>query len=212
MSEIDGVSPNTSEFKLEELNAAFAKSWMWLLACGIAIAILGVAALVMPIASTLAVSVVVASYLGACGILYLIEAFKFRHQYGYFGRFFLAILALAISANIYFEPALGLSSLTLALATYFLVASSIKWSQAILMTSRPARFWSFMSATITFAVGVFVVFDWPLSALQTPGILLGIEFLFSGAGLIGVAMVTHRQHRNVRDDYSAGLEPLSVGP
>lgn len=180
---------------LKDATASMGRHWGWMLAGGIAYVILGIVALSVPVASTVGLTYAIAAILVVSGVVNFIQAFKLRHEQGGLIRFLQSVLALAVGVFIFAYPGLGMLGLTIAMAFYFLVGSTMHWILAGAMAKGSPRGWLFVSAICSFVLGIYIIFTFPISALWVPGTLLGIEFLFSGASLIGLAFAARKLHK-----------------
>ena len=192
---------------LEEATAALGKHWGWLLAIGIAYVVLGVVSLTVPWATTLGLTFALAGFFVASGILMMIHAIRTRREQGALIRFLQSILALALGAIMFWWPGLGMLGITLALSFYFLVDGALHWIFASAMAPGHARRWTYVSAITAFVLGVYIIMTFPISALWVPGILLGINFLTSGAGLIGLAFTTRKLNRAAQEVDTSRASP-----
>lgn len=185
---------NTTFNEFIENRPLSSKNWGWLLAIGILLVLLGIVALAMPIASTASLMVAVASLLVVGGIIHLVNAFKLRHFHGSFLRFFQAIIAIIGGALMFRYPAGGMLSIAVLLSFYFFSSAAF---QLVLSSSQETQggIWGFIGATLSFLLGLYIVMSFPFSALWVPGVVLAIEFIYSGAAMIAVAASVRKVDR-----------------
>jgi uncharacterized membrane protein HdeD (DUF308 family) len=174
------------------------KHWGWLLAAGMAYVPLGIISMVVPVASSFALTVVLSGVLLGAGVIHLIQAIKLRHESGRLIRFLQSILALVVGAIIFIYPSIGMMGIALTLSFYFLLGAAMQWLLATMMPPGGARGWVYASAVVSFIIGIYIVVTFPMSAFWVPGTLLGIELIFLGFGLIGFALSIREPNKTSR--------------
>jgi uncharacterized membrane protein HdeD (DUF308 family) len=163
-----------------------AKNAGWLIALGVVTVIAGFLAMGSPLASGLAVVVLIGIALVIGGVSRIIGAFRA----GSFGQGALAfiggIITFVAGLAMTGRPGIGLTTLTLILGVY-LVVDGI--SSAILAFHvRPEKGWGSMlfSAVMGLLLGFLLLREWPLSGLWAIGTLTGVNLLFSGFSMISI--------------------------
>lgn len=178
--------------RLEEGTTGLGKNWGWLLAAGLAFILFGVVAISWPIASTFGLAVALASVLAITGVLLMIQAVKMRFEHGAPMRFVHALLLLLTGGVIFFYPGIGMLGISVMLTAYFFLGAVVQWLAAQALAPDRARIWVYLNSLASFLLGIYMLFTFPVSVLWVPGMLLGIEFLIHGGGLIGLAWVVRK--------------------
>jgi uncharacterized membrane protein HdeD (DUF308 family) len=156
---------------------------------GIAVVILGVLSLLAPLVTGLTISVLVGVLLLAAGVARMVWAFGA----GSFGRGLLAFLlgALSVGAGLLMlsRPLLGLATIALVLAAYFVVDGVVEIVAAF--RARPRRGWGWLlfGGIASLLLGILIYEQWPISGVWAVGVLVGIRLLFAGWGMIGLGAV-----------------------
>jgi uncharacterized membrane protein HdeD (DUF308 family) len=158
--------------------------WGAIVAFGALLMIMGAAALIFAVASTLAIVTL-------NGVLFLIggvaEIGVGMHAKAW-GRFFLWVLggALYIAAGVLciLNPALAAGILTLLLGAGLIAAGVVRAVLAFELPSGARRPMLFVAAAMTFLLGLIIVIHWPLSSVYALGTLLGVDLLVHGAGWV----------------------------
>ena len=152
----------------------------WSIALGVLITLLGIVAIMAPLATgVVAVSILAWTAIFA-GIAQIVDAFQVHSG----GRTFLEVIlgAVYIAAGIYLvsNPVAGLLSLTLLLGCLLLGYGVIAVVLAFQM--RPAKGWGWVlfDAVVTVLVGLMIVAQWPSNSVWVIGTLFGISILSSG--------------------------------
>jgi uncharacterized membrane protein HdeD (DUF308 family) len=158
-------------------------------ALGIATIIFGLIALFWPMVSGLTVTAVVGVLLIAAGIARTIFAFKAES----FGRGVLVFLfgGLSILCGVVMlaRPLFGLASLTILLASYFLVDGIFEIVAAFKVRGERGWFWLAVGGIVSIALAYLIAREWPLSGAWAVGILVGIRLIFAGWSMIALGAV-----------------------
>ncbi|MBV8683338.1 MAG: DUF308 domain-containing protein [Caulobacteraceae bacterium] len=160
---------------------------MWL---GLAFLVIGIAALVFPMISTLAATLLVGWILIFSGVASLFGAFSIRGAGPFFGALLFGLLALAAGVFILARPLGGALAITLCLAILFMIQGAFE--AVLAFELRPARgwFWMLISAVASVIVALVIIAGWPGVSLIALGIIIGVNFISSGLAylLLGGAL------------------------
>lgn len=165
--------------------------WMYVL-LGVGFIILGVLAIVLPVAAAFAVSQLIGILLLIGGGVHFVYTLK-RHQSA--GRVALGLIvsALYVIAGLILlaHPFAALLSLTLFLAAFLLVAGIFKVIAAVEGYGSPHWGWTLASGVLTFVLGVLMWTQWPGFAAWAVGLLIGIDLIFMGWMAIAIGIGMH---------------------
>jgi len=156
--------------------------WGWYLASGIALAAIGIFAMISGYSGTLASVTLIGAVLMAAGLVGLVAAFRARGA----GHIILYLLAAAldfvVGLMLVEHPDSGALTLTLLLALAFVGGGLFRFFAANLLQV-PHYGWIAFSGIVTFALGIFLWVHWPVSAEWFIGFAVGLNFLVSGIAL-----------------------------
>ena len=159
-------------------------------ALGIVIAIAGILAIVSPFVAGLSVTIAVGVLLIVSGVSRLFLAFKM----GSFGKgllmFLLGVLTLIAGGYLVARPGMGLATLTLFLAAYFLVDGVFEIIWAFRLRPIKGWGWQLFSGIATLVLGVMIWRQFPESALWAVGLLVGIHMIFAGSSITSICGAT----------------------
>lgn len=153
---------------------------------GLATTIFGVLCLFAPGLSGLGVTVFVAVLMIAAGIARLVYAFKA----GSFGKglltFLFGGLSILVGVVMMARPLVGLQSLTMVLAAFFVADGLVEMIMAFKV--RPTRGWGWMlfGGLASLILAGLIIYEWPYSGEWAIGILLGIRLIFAGTSMIAL--------------------------
>jgi len=156
------------------------------MALGIVIAIAGVLAIISPFVAGLSVTIVVGVLLIVSGVSRLFLAFKM----GSFGQgllmFLLGVVTVIAGGYLVARPGMGLATLTLFLAAYFLVDGvfAIVWAFRL----RPIKGWGWQlfSGIAAIVLGIMIWRQFPVSGMWAVGTLAGVHMLFGGSSMASI--------------------------
>jgi uncharacterized membrane protein HdeD (DUF308 family) len=165
--------------------------WGWLLVLGIAMMILGLIALSMTFAATLAAVWALGVVLLVGGVFEFMNAFQKGRHGDLWMHLFSGILDIVCGALLIAFPGTGAAGLTFILAIFFLVGGPVRVFSA-LMLRLPNKGWAIFSGIIDFLLGVVLLVSWPFSAFWFLGTLVGIALIFRGIWWSSFAFSVHQ--------------------
>jgi uncharacterized membrane protein HdeD (DUF308 family) len=193
---VQPLSPADLEASLIASRRLIAEKWGWFLALGIALIVVGFAAIVFPLLSTIAAKIMLGWLFLVGGVLLVIHAFSAQGWRGFLWSLLIGILYLVAGGYLAFFPLTGL--LTLALLLVILFAAEGIFEIIMAFRVRPHEGWGFLllSGIAALAVAVLIALDLPGSATWALGLLVGINLLFSGWSYVFLALAGKRAHES----------------
>jgi len=151
---------------------------------GLVTVILGILAMMAPMISGLAVTVVIAVVLVAAGIAKTWYAFSADTFWQGTGQFLFGGLTALAGVVIFARPLLGLASITMVLVVYFLVDGIVGVVYGF--RAKPLKGWGWMvfSGLAAIVLSILVWREWPVSGMWAIGILVGARLVMSGWAMI----------------------------
>jgi Uncharacterized conserved protein len=166
---------------MTQTNAAVGGHFRWL---GIALIVLGIAAILTPAAAGSAVVVVIGIILlgaGAAGAIRGLQAATGMEKVlGLVVGIVTALAGVAVLGN----PLFGLGLLTLLLAGYFLVDGACKIVVSFRFRPASGWVWLLISGGLSLVLGVLIWSQWPMSGLWAVGVLVGLNLISTGFVLL----------------------------
>jgi uncharacterized membrane protein HdeD (DUF308 family) len=172
------------------VTGALADGWRFLLIEGIILVLLGAAAIIVPPIATLAVEIILAWLFFISGIVGLVMTFMMRHAPGFWWSLFSAVLGIAAGAVLIGWPVSGAVSLTLILIAFFILEGIATIMYALEHKRELSGRWGLLLASgiVDLALAAIIFAGLPGTAAWAIGLLVGINMLFGGAALIGLAL------------------------
>jgi uncharacterized membrane protein HdeD (DUF308 family) len=164
--------------------------WKALLIEGILLVIFGLAAIIVPPAASLAVTILLGWLFLISGIAGLALTFWAREMPGFWWSLISAALAVLAGGILLAQPAQGTLTLTIVVGAYFLAEGVATIMYALEHRRELSGRWSWMlvAGLMDILIAVIIITGLPGSALWAIGLLVGINLLFGGSTLIGVAL------------------------
>jgi len=173
-----------------EMNAAVRAHWKAFLFEGILLVVLGLAAMIVPPLASLAVAIFLGWMLLIAGVAGLALTFWARQMPGFWWSLISAALAIGAGMILLAKPAQGVLTLTIVVGAYFLAEGVATIMYALEHRRELSERWSWMlfSGVLDILISAIVITGFPGSAEWAIGLLVGINLLFGGASLIGMAL------------------------
>jgi uncharacterized membrane protein HdeD (DUF308 family) len=182
--------PNDINKLQSDMSAAVEAHWKAFLFEGILLAVLGLAAIVVPPLASLAVTIFLGWMFLISGIGGLIVTFWARHMPGFWWSLISAALAVLAGMILLARPVQGILTLTIVVGAYFLAEGVATIMYALEHRRELSERWSWLlfGGLMDIVIAFLIIAGLPGSADWAIGLLVGINLLFGGATLIGVAL------------------------
>jgi uncharacterized membrane protein HdeD (DUF308 family) len=182
--------PNDFEKMQSEMSAAVKAHWKAFLFEGILLAVLGLAAMILPTFASLAVTIFLGWMFLISGIGGLIVTYWARNMPGFWWSLISAALAVLAGGILLARPMQGVLTLTIVVGAYFLAegVASIMYALEHRRELTGRWSWILVAGLMDILIAFIVIAGLPGSAEWVLGLLVGINLLFGGATLIGMAL------------------------
>lgn len=162
-------------------------NWGWLLVLGIVMVVLGVIALFIMPAATIATVLVLGWLLMISGVIEMVHAIRVRRWGGLFLHLIGGVLGILVGLLVVTHPIAGALAWTLLFASFFTVIGLFRLIAAIQLKFSNWG-WAVFDGIITLALGVLLWAEWPWSGFWFVGLALGISLLLRGWSYIMLAL------------------------
>ena len=176
------------------MSAAVREHWKAFLIEGILLVILGLAAIIVPPMASLAVTIFLGWMFLISGVAGLALTFWARALPGFWWSLISAVLALGAGIVLLAQPVQGALTLTIVVGVYFLAEGVATIMYALEHRRELSERWSWLlfGGIMDLLIAAIIITGLPGSALWAVGLLVGINLLFGGATLIGVALAARK--------------------
>lgn len=189
----------------EMLNRAIHENWQLLLAQGIILSILGLAAIIVPPLAGLVTTFFVGLMLFAGGIVGLVVTIGRRRAPGFWWSLLSSIAAIIAGGVIIWNPAIGLISLTSLMIAYFIINGLLAIVLSLQHRSRRSGRWSWLLAygIVDLVIAGLLIAGMPDALTWALGLVIGIDLLFGGGALIAMALAAREPAQGAEFDRPA---------
>jgi uncharacterized membrane protein HdeD (DUF308 family) len=181
--------PSESDIARSVANAIHAH-WGLFLFEGIMLVILGAAAIIVPEIATLAFTLLIGWLFLVSGGVGLVTTFWMRNVPGFWWALLSAVVSIAAGIVLIRWPINGTVSLTLVLIAFFAIEGIATLMYAIEHKTQLSSRWGWMlfSGIVDLILAGIIFAGLPGSATWALGLLVGINMLFGGTAMIGMAL------------------------
>jgi len=159
---------------------------------GVLLICLGVLAIGSPLIAALAVNVLVAWLLLLAGLVHVIVAFHAREAGSVIWRLLVGLAYICFGGYLIARPAVGVASLTLLLASLFLIEGI--FDIVLFFAARPVMrsTWFLLDGIVTLLLGAMIYMQWPSSSAWAIGTLVGVSLIFSGVTRLMMSLAVRK--------------------
>jgi uncharacterized membrane protein HdeD (DUF308 family) len=172
------------------LVSAIHEHWGLFLTEGIILVILGIAAILVPVIATLAFTLVIGWLFLISGGVGLVTTFWMRQAPGFWWSLASAVIGIVAGILLLAQPITGTLSLTLILIAFFVLEGIATIMYAIDHRSQLSGRWIWMLASgiVDLILAGIIFAGLPGTAAWALGLLVGINMVFGGTAMIGMAL------------------------
>ena len=173
-----------------KMSAAVREHWKAFLIEGILLVVLGLGAMIVPPLASLAVTIFLGWMFLISGVAGLALTFWARQMPGFWWSLISAVLGVAVGFVLLASPLSGAFSLTLVLVVFFIIegAASIMFALDHKRELTGKWGWMLVSGIVDLVLGAMIFGGLPSTAAWAIGLLVGINMVFGGTALIGMAL------------------------
>jgi uncharacterized membrane protein HdeD (DUF308 family) len=182
--------PNDAAGIQRAVESAIREHWVLFLIEGIVLLVLGIAAILVPMVATIAFTILIGWLFLISGGVGLVTTFWMRHAPGFWWSLLSAVIGIIAGILLLRWPITGSLSLTLLLTAFFIVEGVATIMYAIEHRNQLSGRWGWMlvSGIVDLILAGIIVAGLPGTALWALGLLVGINLIFGGVAMIGMAM------------------------
>jgi len=185
------ANPNVSAAQPQSMH----DYWGLFLAEGIALSVLGLAAIIVPPIAGLLATVFLGWLFLIAGIVGLVATLTARQAPGFGLSLLSALVAMIAGGVLVWNPLQGLVTLTYVLTAFFIVDGILIIILAIAHRRELSGKWEWMmvNGVIDLILAAIIIAGFPGTLVWAFGLLVGIDMLFGGASLIAMALEARKE-------------------
>jgi uncharacterized membrane protein HdeD (DUF308 family) len=191
--------PTDQPTSAADIAASFKKSisdhWRVFLAEGIVLVALGLAAIIIPPIAGLATTIIIGWLFLIGGAVGLVATFGARQAPGFGWSLFSAIAALLAGIVLLWNPWQGLATLTYVLIAFFLIDGILIIVLALQHRRELSGRWEWMmiGGVMDLVLALIIISGLPGTLAWALGLLVGIDLVWGGVSLIGIALAARAE-------------------
>jgi uncharacterized membrane protein HdeD (DUF308 family) len=179
---------DTAESMVSGIKGELKRASGWYIALGVVLILGGMFAVLRPLAVGYALTVVVGWLLLIGGGMFLINSFMARGAGGFFWRLLLSALYVVAGIIVLMNPFEGLGALTIILALVIGAGGVFRLFLASALKGVPGVGLLIFSGLVAIALAILILAKWPESSQVVLGVVVGIDFIFNGMSILGMAL------------------------
>ena len=169
----------------------------WSTVWGILLIIFGMLAIGSPFVAAVAVNVLIAWLIVLAGVVHIVLAFHAHGAGSMIWKLLVGVAYLCFGAYLIMHPVLGVASLTLVLASLFLIEGILEVILFFKMRPLKGSNWMLVDGIITLLLGLLIYMQWPSSSLWAIGTLVGVSMIISGIARVAMSLAVRRATTDV---------------
>jgi uncharacterized membrane protein HdeD (DUF308 family) len=154
---------------------------------GVALALVGLLALLFPVVSTFVIARVVGWLFVFAGLVTIWDAFTVEGTGAFFGELLIGLLKLALGIYLLRHPDVSVVVLTLLLAAVFMIDGAVQMVMAFELRPLDGWVWMLLAGLVSAAVGLLIAAELPRFSPVAVGIYIGISFLATGIARVMIS-------------------------
>jgi uncharacterized membrane protein HdeD (DUF308 family) len=162
------------------------------IAWGVLLIIFGMVAIGSPLLAAVAVNVAIAWLIALAGAVHVMLAFRAHGAGNMLWKLLVGIAYFFFGAYLIMHPLLGVASLTLILASLFLIEGILNIILYFKMRSLGGSSWVLVDGIITLLLGLMIYLQWPSSSAWAIGILVGVSMIISGLTRVMLSLAVRK--------------------
>ncbi|MBS7699101.1 MULTISPECIES: HdeD family acid-resistance protein [unclassified Chelatococcus] len=175
-----------------ELGEGIRAKWVWFLCLGLLLVAGGALAIMLPVMSTIAASLVLGLVLACVGIVQIIQSFQVKGWVGFIWHLLIGVIQFIGGVLIYLNPLAGAIAITALIAIVFLVQGVSQLILAFRLRPQAGWGWLLTSGLIALLASAALLLKFPYTSVYTPGTIAGISLLFAGCAYLAIAFTARR--------------------
>ncbi|MGA7380011.1 MAG: DUF308 domain-containing protein [Terriglobales bacterium] len=164
----------------------------WSIVWGVLLIIFGMLAVGSPFLAAVAVNAVIGWLIVLAGAVHLTLAFSAHSAGNVIWKLLVGVAYLLFGGYVILHPVLAVASLTLILASLFLIEGVLDIILFFKMRTMRGSSWVLIDGIITLLLGLLIYMQWPTSSAWAIGTLVGISMIISGITRVMMSLAVRK--------------------
>jgi uncharacterized membrane protein HdeD (DUF308 family) len=175
------------------------------IAWGILLVVFGMVAVALPFFAAAVVSTVVAWLIVLAGVVHLMLGVRAHGAGSMIWKVLVGLAYLCFGVYLILHPLLAVATLTLVLASLFLIEGVLNIILFFRMRAMGGSSWVLVDGIITLLLGGMIYTQWPSSSLWAIGTLVGVSMIVSGLSRVMLSLTVRKATGSVSSPPSSSL-------
>jgi uncharacterized membrane protein HdeD (DUF308 family) len=159
---------------------------------GVLLIVFGMVAIGSPLLAAVAVNAVIAWLIVLAGVVHVMLAFRAHGAGSMIWKLLVGLAYVFFGAYLIMRSLLGVASLTLILASLFLIEGVPNIILFFKMRPAGGTSWVLLDGIITLLLGLMIYMQWPFSSFWAIGILVGVSMIISGVTRVMLSLAVRK--------------------
>lgn len=159
---------------------------------GVLLIVFGMVAIGSPFLAAVAVNVAIAWLIVLAGIVHIMLAFRAHGAGSMIWKLLVGLAYVCFGAYLILHPLVGVATLTLVVASLFLIEGILNIILFFKMRSLGGSSWVLVDGIITLLLGLMIYMQWPSSSAWALGILVGVSMIISGVSRVMLSLAVRK--------------------
>jgi uncharacterized membrane protein HdeD (DUF308 family) len=167
----------------------------WSIVWGVLLIVFGMLAIAAPFLAAVAVNGIIAWLIVFSGVVHIVLAFHSHGAGSVIWKLLVGLAYICFGAYLIMHPLIGVATLTLLLASLFLIEGILNIILFFKMRSLRGSSWMLVDGIITLLLGLMIYVQWPSSSAWAIGILVGVSMIMSGISRVMLTLAVRKGTR-----------------
>jgi uncharacterized membrane protein HdeD (DUF308 family) len=172
---------------VQMIRKASTVSILW----GVLLIVFGMVAVGLPLLAAVAVNALVAWLIVLAGVVHLMLAFRAHGAGSKVWKLLVGVAYVCFGVYLIARPLLGVATLTLLLASLFLIEGILDIVLYVKMRPIRGSIWVLIDGIVTLLLGLMIYMQWPSSSAWAIGTLVGVSMIISGVARVMMSLAVH---------------------
>jgi uncharacterized membrane protein HdeD (DUF308 family) len=159
---------------------------------GALLIVFGAVAVCLPFLAAVAVNALIGWLIILAGVVHLVLGFRAHGAGSVIWKVLVGVAYLCFGGYVILHPVLGVVSLTLLLASLFVIEGVLDFVLFAKMRPQHGASWVLLDGIVSVLLGVLIYMQWPSSSAWAIGTLVGISMIFSGVARVMMSLAVRK--------------------
>jgi len=164
---------------IESIEPVIRKASRWVIIWSVVTFVCGILAIILPLTFSVGIALIIGSVVLVAGIAHLVFAFQTRSIDGFLWQILVSMLYGVAAICLLLNPLLSVLSLTLFLAIFLFLEGVLELVLYFCLRRFRHSVLVLIDGIGTLILGIFMVRQWPPTAPEVIGVLIGISLMLS---------------------------------